>query len=577
MEDGDRPRFARTSAVPSRPASIAWVRRAGAPKPGPVIRRAVVIVALAAAWLVPAGAAASDPGPPVAVIGAPIPADAPVPVAASLLRPAALHATFRVPRAATALYIGTPWYVRSLTAVVTGPGRRRDVIVATADLPGHMLGLRLPPDAWQADRIDADAITVSTAVPPYLLPAEQLAVIGWHNWSDAAFFGLFVALALAGAGLALVRRSLAAAWYALSFGAQAGMLIPWLGIVRPPPEVSQPAHAVLQSLAFVALTLFSLAFLRVLRLSPRAVTALWTLVALNVVIVVAGDVLQDLYPLPDLATQAIPAALDLTFVALGIIGVARNGAGARTYLAATAVGALAFITATVGALAAVPLLQSAAQAGTALEALLLGLALVTSFTSTAADAAAPLVRTPERDRLRPAHLDGLTEIPNRLALDEHLAAAWGRARDTREPLAAILVDVDHFRKYNEAYGHLAGDDVLRRIAAALAAVTSRDDDVTGRYGGDTFLMLLGRSDLDGARHVADAARDAIAALDLAHGDVPARRVTASIGVAAVTATRTDASELVRRADTALYIAKSMGRNRVVVDEPAQPPAALQET
>jgi diguanylate cyclase (GGDEF)-like protein len=570
-----------------------------------VTRRAAVLVALAAAWLLPAWSPASarPASPPhvttaatraeipTAAAGAPLPLEAPSPAAASLLQPAAIHGTFRVPPAGTALYIGTPWYVRDLTATITGPGPRRITILATADLPGHMLGLRLPNDAWQADRIDVDATTVSTAAPPYLLPAEQLALIGWRNWSFAAYFGLFIALALLGAALALTRRSGTAAWYAAAAAAQAGLLIPWLGTVRPPPEISQPLHAAFQSLFFVALAAFGLALLRGVRLPRTATAALWSLVALNAAAVTAGDVLQDFYPLPDIATQTIVAAVDIAYVALGSAAVRAHAPGARFLLTGTTIAALGFLA---GNAFATPFLQSAPIATLAAEALLLALALAAHLQPRpSAETNATTAPEPAR-ALRPAEIDGLTEIANRPALDDRLTAAWSHASSTRTPLAALLVDIDHFRRYNDAYGHLAGDDVLRRIAAALTATAARGDDVTGRYAGDKFLTVLPDTDLAGARHIADTVRAAVVALELAHGDAPAKRVTVSIGVTSVIpppgpppptpttdkdtlappATETDPADLLHRAATALRIAKAMGRNRVVADEPIAPPVAF---
>ena len=564
----------RRAARPQR--RLGWAAGRISPKPPDVTRRAAVLVALAAAWLLPAGSAAASDDPahvPVAVIGAPLPLTAPSPAAASLLNPAAVHGTFRVPPAGTALYIGTPWYVSDLTATITGPGARRITIPATADLPGHMLGLRLPPDAWQAERIDVDATTVSTAAPPYLLPAEQLALIGWRNWSYAAYFGFFIALALAGAAFALSRRSGTAAWYAAAAAAQAGLLIPWLGIVRPPPEISQPLHAAFQSLFFIAVAAFGLAYLRGVRIARIATVALWSLVALNAVAVTAGDVLQDLYPLPDIATQSMVAALDIAYVALASAAVRAHAPGARFFLAGATIAALGFLA---GNAFATPFLQTGPVATLAAEALLLALALAAHLqTNTGAEMTTATAPEPSRG-LSPAETDGLTEIANRPALDNRLDAAWNNACGTQTPLAVLLHDVDHFRKYNEAYGHLAGDDVLRRIAATLTAVAARRHDVTGRYAGDKFLTVLPDTDLAGARHIADSARAAIIALDLAHGEAPSKRVTVSIGVASVIPPATDADpgDLLRRAATALHIAKAMGRNRVVADEPIAPQVAL---
>jgi len=526
-----------------------------------VTRRAAVLVALAASFLpVPAPAASADV--PVVRAGAPVTGEA---TAASLLRPTTLRAAFRVPPADTALYVGTPWFVRDLSVTVVGPGARRRTIAATADLPGRMLGLRLPADAWQADRVELEATTVSLAAPPYLLTAEQLAQIAWRTWWYAAVFGALAALALVHAILAATLRSRACGWLAAAFTAQAGLTIPWLGIVRPPPELSQPLHAVLQSLAFITLALFAFAYARRVRFVPRVRVAVWSLVALNVVATAGGDVMQDLWPLPDLVTQAALAALHLAFIAIAVAAARAGIAGARYYVAATAVAALGFL------LGAIPandaLLQAAPLAATALAAPLFALALFAQR------------QRRERERaLRalPVHLDGLTAVANRPALDAALASACEHSGRTRTPLAALLVDIDHFHDYNELYGHHAGDDVLRRVAGALEDVTSRKSGaVAGRYGGEEFLALLPATDLPAAQKLADTVLEAIAALQIAHGGTPLKQLTASIGIAALTSANQTASaeELVRRASTALYVAKTMGRARAVVNEPilAPPP------
>ncbi|HEV3086013.1 MAG TPA: diguanylate cyclase [Candidatus Elarobacter sp.] len=572
-----------------------------------MIRRAVVLVALAAA-LVPTPPAAAEAEPPVAAVGAPIPVDG---APASLFRPSTLRATFRVPRADTALYIGTPWYVRDLTITLVGPGARRETLTAVPDLPGHMLGLRLPDNAASADRIELQATAVSTATPPYLLPAERLATIGWRSWWYQTLFGLFGAFALLSGVLAIALRSRANggtvlrwgafAWFAVFAAANAALMIPWLGIVRPPPEISQPLHALLQSLAYAALALFTLTLFREVPLPRFASHALRALVVLNVLAVAGGDALQDFWPFPDLFSQALVFALDAAFVSFGVIALRLNALGARTYLAATALATLGFLAAFVPVLDA-SFAQAAPLLGIALETLLLAVALVVPLVRSAPEAglasafASPSVpavlhATPSGTHsaaaavgtLRtvvlgppPANADGLTGIPNRLALEEALARAWNRARRAGQPLAALLLDVDHFKKYNDEYGHLAGDDALRRIAEAVAQATARrQEDVGGRYGGEEFLMLLPETGLAGATRIAETLRSAVAALEIAHGGVASRRLTVSIGVAAFVPQHDgDGGELIRRATNALYLAKTIGRDRVVADEPAASQAAL---
>ncbi|HEY0613076.1 MAG TPA: GGDEF domain-containing protein [Candidatus Elarobacter sp.] len=528
-----------------------------------MILRAGLFLVLAAAAFQPVPGRAAEPQPPASWSGAPIAGDAP---AASLLRPATVHAAFRAPRVGTALYVGTPWFVRDLSVTVVGPGARRETLIGTSDLPGRMLGVRLPSDAWQADRVEVEASTVSTAAPLYLLPAEELARIAWRTWWYAALFGLFGALAIAGGTLAATLRSRLSAIFAALMAAQGALLVPWLGIVRPVPEVSQPLHALLQCDVFAALAAFALAFARAVPPPSWLARAVYALLAFNVIAVIGGDVLQDLWIIPDIAAQALAAALHLSLVAVAVLALRARISGARWFAAAT-------ITAALCALAGVvPLLpdafvRSLPLTGSAVAALLLTLALTAHLgkRESGRPAAAP----------RGANLDGLTEIANRTTADDHVERAWHAAAIARTPLATLLVDVDHLRKYNEIYGHLAGDDALRRIAGVLAGCASRRDDLAARYDGDTLLVVLCDTDLAGARSVAESILAAVARLEIAHGGAPSKRLSVTVGAAAlVPDAGTETGELLRRAATALYIAKTMGRNRVVTDEPITVPAPL---
>ncbi|HEY0395099.1 MAG TPA: GGDEF domain-containing protein [Candidatus Elarobacter sp.] len=520
------------------------------------MRRTAAVLVLAAALLPPAWCRAAEPQAPASWAGAPIPGEAPP---ASLLRPSVLRATFRAPRIGTALYVGTPWYVRDLSVTLIGPGARHERIAAAPDLPGHMLGLRLPSDAWQADRIELEATTVSTAAPPYLLPAEQLAAIAWRTWWYATLFGFFAALALAGIALSAALRSRTSVAFTLTMGAQAGLMLPWLGLMRPAPEISQPLHAALQWAVYAALASFVLAFLRSVRVPRWAPIAVFALVIANGIAVAGGDVLQDMWFVPDIATQALVVALDLALVVLAVVAVRAGVRGARLLLAGTLTGALTFAA---GAFPIFPdaFARAAPLPGAAIEALLLALALGAHLTR----------RETERPRLAAPgeHVDGLTELANRTAADHRLAVAWDAAAHAQSPLAALLVDADHFRRYNEEYGHVAGDDALRRIANALARAAARQEDCVARYDGDAFVLLLPGTDLSGAQRVAQTALSAIARLDMPHGGAPSKRLSVSIGIASlVPAADLKSTELLRRASTALYIAKTMGRNRAVADEP----------
>jgi diguanylate cyclase (GGDEF)-like protein len=161
--------------------------------------------------------------------------------------------------------------------------------------------------------------------------------------------------------------------------------------------------------------------------------------------------------------------------------------------------------------------------------------------------------------------DELTGVANRRHFDEMLNLEWVRNAREGTSLALLMVDVDHFKRYNDCHGHPAGDVCLKAVARALASVARRPADLVGRVGGEEFAVLLPGTDLKGARRVAQEAIEAVHALAVPHADSPtAPQVTASIGVAACSdAEFVDraSSSLVRVADEALYAAKSAGRNR----------------
>ncbi|SEQ39365.1 diguanylate cyclase (GGDEF) domain-containing protein [Ectothiorhodospira magna] len=160
--------------------------------------------------------------------------------------------------------------------------------------------------------------------------------------------------------------------------------------------------------------------------------------------------------------------------------------------------------------------------------------------------------------------DGLTGIPNRRYFDQKLAEEWSRLSRNGQPLSLLMIDIDQFKPYNDHYGHGAGDDCLRRVAQALSQAPSRPVDLVARYGGKEFMVLLPDTDKQGAGHVAERLLEAVRALEIPHeySDV-ASRVTISVGAATHDAAdeKTSAEQLKKAADTALYRAKTQGRNR----------------
>jgi diguanylate cyclase (GGDEF)-like protein len=165
------------------------------------------------------------------------------------------------------------------------------------------------------------------------------------------------------------------------------------------------------------------------------------------------------------------------------------------------------------------------------------------------------------------YIDGLTGVYNRRHFDERLASEWGRAQRSHSPLSVVLLDVDFFKRYNDHYGHQAGDDCLRRIAVALQQGLRRPADLVARYGGEEFVCVLPETDLDGAMAVAQELERRVRQLDMAHArsDV-ASVVSVSLGVASQGGQASgDAGALLAQADTQLYKAKSTGRGRVCGD------------
>lgn len=162
-----------------------------------------------------------------------------------------------------------------------------------------------------------------------------------------------------------------------------------------------------------------------------------------------------------------------------------------------------------------------------------------------------------------ALFDSLTGIGNRRHFDEQLSVEIRRARRVGAPIALLLIDVDHFKSFNDTFGHQQGDECLRAIAKTIAALVCRSGDLAARYGGEEFAVLLPETDLAGAMELADALRVAVRALGLEQTS-KFGVVTISIGAAAIPPGQQDASgdALVQAADRALYQAKAAGRDRV---------------
>ena len=175
---------------------------------------------------------------------------------------------------------------------------------------------------------------------------------------------------------------------------------------------------------------------------------------------------------------------------------------------------------------------------------------------------------------RAAMLDPLTQIANRRHFDAFLEKEWQRAIRNAQPLSLVVLDVDHFKLYNDSLGHAAGDACLQKVAQALQDHAARPTDLAARYGGEEFAIILPDTDGAGARAVAEKIRQAVQALGIAHADSPCAAVTISLGVHTCRpAADSEAAPLacIEAADALLYQAKMDGRNRLATC--AEPVAA----
>ena len=173
-----------------------------------------------------------------------------------------------------------------------------------------------------------------------------------------------------------------------------------------------------------------------------------------------------------------------------------------------------------------------------------------------------------RQQLRDQSIrDPLTGLFNRRYLDESLTREQGRCQRKTAPLSVLMLDVDHFKKFNDSYGHQSGDTALQLISEVLRDTASRGTDIVARYGGEEFCIILPDTDEEGAHEVAERIRLKINALAIPRGeDKEPVSVTASFGIATCGADcpAGDSSQIISRADQALYVAKSLGRNRVEI-------------
>lgn len=167
-----------------------------------------------------------------------------------------------------------------------------------------------------------------------------------------------------------------------------------------------------------------------------------------------------------------------------------------------------------------------------------------------------------------SYRDGLTHVANRRMFDTMYPLEWARSRNSGEPLSLVMIDIDYFKQYNDHYGHLKGDECLRRVAQAMAAGASRERDLCARFGGEEFVLLLPATGEDEARKVAERCRTFLDHQEIAHEHSGVGRlVTVSMGIGTIVPGIDDDPDIfIDRIDRRLYQAKSAGRDRVWDEE-----------
>ena len=163
-----------------------------------------------------------------------------------------------------------------------------------------------------------------------------------------------------------------------------------------------------------------------------------------------------------------------------------------------------------------------------------------------------------------SYRDSLTGVANRRMFDTLYPVEWAKARATGEPLSLVVIDIDYFKQYNDHYGHMQGDECLRRVAQAMDESASRSRDLCARLGGEEFVLLLPSTDREAARNVAERCRKLLANEEIAHArSGVGRLVTVSLGVGTIVpGPQDDPDVFLDRIDRRLYQAKSAGRDRI---------------
>lgn len=411
---------------------------------------------------------------------------------------------------------------------------------------------------------------------------------------QALYFGSALAIILYNLMLFVVLRDTSYLLYVVSAAFSALTVAAFVGVGTEyiwgdAPQITMMATNVSLAIALTAFLLFTRRMLFTAEHVPKLDPVLKLFVLVNVAFCGLLVLWFEYFARLFVINYAVTAVLLLV---TGTVCAFKRERSAYFFMAAFVVVLLALAILSMRQLGVLPtnaLTTSGAQIGSALEMLLLSFALADRYNVIRREKEAAQQRLVENLRTSEAILeegvaartqelqvlnqrlealsttDGLTGLANRRQLDKLLANEWLRCTRLAQPIALAMVDIDWFKKYNDCYGHQAGDECLRNFSRILAATVCRSGDIVARYGGEEFVFFAPATDAEGALNMAHKVCEELQATALPHAFSPFGIVTASIGVAVMVPREgQEPSALIQAADASLYLAKTQGRNRAVL-------------
>ncbi len=410
-----------------------------------------------------------------------------------------------------------------------------------------------------------------------MLLSQMASLAEGEEFLLGAFLGAMTLMALYHLALYVAIRERGFLYYAMYLLAFASSTLVWDGTMMEAVVITTstwgPAsYVIVDVVAAIAAIQFVREFLGTREHFPRCdKTLVGTMAVAVLTIPLAFGITWDIAI--EIAS-VLSIAGPLLLLAVGMIGIRHGSRPARYLLVACSIHLVGIMLDSAIAYAPVTFASALAftditfYGGTVLMMVLFALGLADRYNQ---QQAKRLAAEAENKSLQVfSYKDGLTGIWNRRRLDEVMTQEWQRALRDQKTISMILLDVDHFKKYNDHYGHQAGDDCLYHVAEALDRTATRAADFVARYGGEEFAVLVPDVDADEAQQLAELMRQSVANLGLPHADsTAAPYVTVSVGVATqVPDEQHTAARLVEAADRALYQAKESGRNRVCRDDAA---------